>query len=290
MNTVLAILANPKGSNLLRLSEEIRVIEDCFRLSARRNYILKVCQAATVDHARRALLDTPCEVVHFGGHGTPHGLVLEDQRGFPQPVRAEALAEWLSRYVPPVQTVLLNVCYSGRYSEMLARLRIPWIIASPGELKDRPAIEFAKGFYDALAADRGVQFAFREGCSAIQLIQPADDLPTLTESRWPRSEVRSAEPPRPSQTTQPVRHSAPLKESAPRWSIKCRICRGGGTIGFFNRSACPACGGAGKLNMVGSASEYVRCKVCFGFGMRGLLDYFDRIACRSCRGSGLQHL
>ncbi len=49
---------------------------------------------------------------------------------------------------------------------------------------DRAAIEFAIGFYDGLLAGRAVDFAFKLGCSAIQMEEIPERLtPTLKQKQ-----------------------------------------------------------------------------------------------------------
>ena len=43
------------------------------------------------------------------------------------------------------------------------------------DIKDKAAIEFAVGFYDALGAGRSVEEAFKFGCNAILQVYP--DIP-----------------------------------------------------------------------------------------------------------------
>ena len=57
MIRVLAIFANPKGSDPVRLGEEERVMKECIALCKNRNQIqLETRHAATVDDFSRALL------------------------------------------------------------------------------------------------------------------------------------------------------------------------------------------------------------------------------------------
>ncbi|NEP27722.1 MAG: hypothetical protein F6K49_39315 [Moorea sp. SIO3I6] len=43
-------------------------------------------------------------------------------------------------------------------------------------VSDKAAIEFAIGFYDALAAGRPVQFAYKLGCNEIRMARLAEHL------------------------------------------------------------------------------------------------------------------
>ena len=48
-----------------------------------------------------------------------------------------------------------------------------------GPVGDRAAIEFARGFYDALAAGKGFEFAVREGETAVDLKGLKSELPLI---------------------------------------------------------------------------------------------------------------
>src|SRR5947209_5902936 len=110
---VLALFANPRGTNTLRLGEEDRVLQECIRRSKNRDSIqLTIRHAVTVDDARRALLDDTYDVVHFSGHGTGTGLAFEDSAGRLYVPPRDALAELLKEFSPPLGCVLLNACYS----------------------------------------------------------------------------------------------------------------------------------------------------------------------------------
>jgi hypothetical protein len=41
-----------------------------------------------------------------------------------------------------------------------------------GQISDFTAMEFARGFYDAIGAGRGIDFAYEEGCRAVELSTP----------------------------------------------------------------------------------------------------------------------
>src|SRR5689334_12366317 len=110
---ILAVFANPQGSDPLRLGEEDRVLHECLRLARNRRLALDVRHAATVHDLRRALLDDDAHVVHFSGHGTGKGLAFEDESGHVKLIPSAALAELLTAYVPPLHTVVLNACYSS---------------------------------------------------------------------------------------------------------------------------------------------------------------------------------
>ena len=177
---ILAIFANPKGTDHLRLSAEDRVMRECIRLSkGRDNLHLDIRHAATIHDVRRALLNEDYRIVHFSGHGTGAGLVLEDELGQVHLIPQEALAEFLSAYSPPIECAILNACYSDVQGQMISQ-GVPYTIAMGTAISDEGAIEFTRGFYDALGAGRSIEFAYEEGCRTIKLMNlPDGDTPVL---------------------------------------------------------------------------------------------------------------
>jgi hypothetical protein len=53
---------------------------------------------------------------------------------------------------------------------------IPYVVGMNRSIGDQAAIEFSIGFYDALLAGRPVDFAYKLGCSAIQMAGIAEHL------------------------------------------------------------------------------------------------------------------
>lgn len=154
---ILAVFANPRNTSNLRLGEEDRVIKEAIRRSKHRDRLsLTVCHAATIHDVRRALLDDDFNVVHISGHGTGAGLVLENESGVLHVVPQDALSDLFGEYSPPqgnLQCVLLSACYSlstGRFTA----LNVLHTVAMEGPISDAAAIEFSRGFYDALGAGK----------------------------------------------------------------------------------------------------------------------------------------
>ncbi len=171
---VLALFANPKGTNTLRLGEEDKTLQECIRRSKNRDHIeLILRHAVTVDDIRRALLDDSFEVVHFSGHGTGTGLAFEDVSGRLFVPPQDAIAELLASFSPPLQCVVLNACYSLEQGTF-ASLGVPFTVAMEGPIADDAAIVFSGGFYDSLAAGKDVEFSFKQGVLALRLAKHPD--------------------------------------------------------------------------------------------------------------------
>ncbi len=174
--SILAIFANPRGSDPLRLSTEDRIIHECLKLSRYREKInIDVLHAATIHDLRRALLEKDFRIIHFSGHGTGIGLAFENELGKLVSIEHGALTEFLSSYSPPIECVLLNACYTG--NKLRRDLRgIPYTIGMNGALSDEGASEFSRGFYDAIGAGKSIEFAYQEGCRTMKLLGLSDSI------------------------------------------------------------------------------------------------------------------
>lgn len=169
---VLILTAIPHG---LRLDQEIRSIEEAIRRCARRDrFEIRMRTAVRPQDIRRAIAEERPQIIHFCGHGMVDGsLVLEDDGGNNKPVSPLGLAQLFKLHSDYVNCVLLNACHSAKSAEVISQ-DINYAIGMNQEIKDRPAIAFAQGFYDALGYEIPdnidiFQRAFDEGLVAIQL-------------------------------------------------------------------------------------------------------------------------
>jgi CHAT domain len=167
--TILMVVANPRGTQALRLDEEARELERGLARSKHRDrFRIEQRWAVTYTDLRRVLLDFQPEIVHFSGHGGgDDGLVFEDESGQLNFVSGEAIAQLFSIFSANIECVVLNACYSEVQAKQIVQY-IPHVIGMKKEIGDRAAIEFSIGFYDGLLAGRSVKDAYRLGCNAIQ--------------------------------------------------------------------------------------------------------------------------
>ena len=178
---VLVVLAQAADQVPLDLLGEWKVLQECLDAYGQR-FALRTLPAASVDDLSRALSRFEPQVVHFSGHGAAAGLLFEDERTGSRLVPREALVRELGLHAPPLQCVILNACHSDVHAAGV-RLGVPYVITMRGEIGDAAAIEFTRGFYDALAArPDDVRRAFALGCSRIDLKGlPDTDMPALHE-------------------------------------------------------------------------------------------------------------
>jgi CHAT domain len=186
---ILIISANPKNTSRLRLDEKVREIEEGLRRSKLwEKFSIKSAWALRPKDLRRTLLDEQPHIVHFSGHGSPDGLVLENLIGEAFVVSPEALEGLFNLFRDNLECILLNACYSEAQAAAIAK-RIPHVIGMEKEITDEAALEFSIGFYDALGAGRSINEAFNFGCNAIQLLEHLHGHPPILLCR---AENRSA--------------------------------------------------------------------------------------------------
>jgi CHAT domain-containing protein len=141
---------------------------------------VSVLSGATPRALHRRLSEQVIDVVHYIGHGsfdeeTGEGcLFLEDGRGRPKAVDAEAFRQILGRR--GTDLVFLNACESGRGGRVdfnrgvapaLVAAGMPAVVANQYSVLDDAATAFAREFYAALARGRPLGEASREARVAV---------------------------------------------------------------------------------------------------------------------------
>lgn len=166
---VLLVLANPFSSTI-HLRQEHRAIQEAIvRSRYRDNISLTVCPASTIRDLRRALLEQDFQIAHIASHGSEEGLILEGEHGGAYTVSKENLARLFhlrQQQAGNIRCVILNACYSVEQGGLPA---IPFTITMQGPLGSTAAIEFSRGFYDAIGAGKDIEAAYAEGCLAASL-------------------------------------------------------------------------------------------------------------------------
>ncbi|WP_414623992.1 CHAT domain-containing protein [Calothrix sp. CCY 0018] len=179
VKTILVLAANPKTTSRLRLDEEVREIDAGLQRARKREqfnlqFNLQVRWAVRVRDVSQALLYFNPQIVHFCGHGGgDDGLALEDETGSVQYVSTAALAKLFELFSQrnqknPIECVIMNACYSEVQATAISQ-HIPYVIGMNKAIGDKAAIEFAVGFYSALAAGESIDFAYKLGCNSIAM-------------------------------------------------------------------------------------------------------------------------
>jgi hypothetical protein len=179
---ILGLVASPRGLPALDVeAEQERLTTALAQPLAERRVELDWVLQASWDRVHERLLSEPWHVVHFVGHGDfdpelDEGVIaLVGENGRPRLIEASLLADLLNDAHPTPRLVVLNSCASGEggtdlFSGTAAALvhsGIDAVVAMQFSISDDAAIQFAKGFYTALAEGRGIDEATRSGRIAI---------------------------------------------------------------------------------------------------------------------------
>ncbi len=192
MKKILILSANPKNTSKLRLDEEVREIEAGLeRCKYREQFQIISKWAVRSDTLRQALLDHEPLIVHFCGHGSGvQGLALENKLGEMQLVSTSSLAGLFEQFKGKIECVVLNACYSEAQSEAIYQ-HVDCVVGMNQAIGDKAAIEFAKGFYDALGAGRSFEDAFAFGRNAIDLEDIPEASTPVIKSKYSGSQTTS---------------------------------------------------------------------------------------------------
>jgi len=169
LKRVLILASNPNKATKLRLEVEVREIDEGLRRSRGRDrFILAQRWAVRPRDIQQAILDVQPNIVHFSNFDAEAYLTFEDDTGQNKLMSSDALADLFRLFSSQVECVLLNACYSEQQAAAIARY-IDYVIGMPMGIGDSAALAFSIGFYDALASGRSFDFAYKFGCSAIQM-------------------------------------------------------------------------------------------------------------------------
>jgi tetratricopeptide (TPR) repeat protein len=174
--TILFLAANPTGTAQLDLEKEVEMVQqELARLERHEPFIFKAQWATTLEGVRHALLDHQPQIIHFSGHGAGQaGIVLENEAGESQSVNGETLAHFFEPFSAQIECVILNACFTALQTSEIVKY-VDFVIGMNQPIKDKAAIQFAIGFYDALAAGKSVPTAFKLGRTNIQGAMPRAD-------------------------------------------------------------------------------------------------------------------
>lgn len=164
--TILFLTANPRGKDNLAVDKEIDRIRDALRRSARRDEVAhELGMAIDKTQLMRLLVSHRPLFLHFAGHGTADGVVVEGAS-----ISAEELATMLrSPAGRDVRVAVLNACYSHTLAATLCQV-VDCVVGMEGPVDDEAACAFAIVFHTSLACGDSVADAF---ANAVAVMPPA---------------------------------------------------------------------------------------------------------------------
>jgi predicted ATPase len=184
---VLGMIADPSDLDRLRSRHEQELVEEALAgLQARGLVELRWLVQGTWRDLQRMMRLGPWHIFHFVGHGrfdpfrNEGYVMLPGAGGAAAPLRASELARLLADS-GSLQLALLNSCEGARGSEQhpfsgtaatLVRRGLPAVVAMQDAVGDRAAIEFGRGFYEAVADGVPIDAAVAEARKSVSLAIP----------------------------------------------------------------------------------------------------------------------
>jgi hypothetical protein len=108
---------------------------------------------------------------------------LENKLGEMQLVSTNSLAGLFGLFKGKIKCVVLNACYSEAQAEAIYQ-HVDCVVGMKQAIGDKAAIQFAKGFYDALGAGRSFEDAFAFGRNAIDLEEIPEAFTPILKSKY----------------------------------------------------------------------------------------------------------
>jgi hypothetical protein len=151
--------SNPLGTPQITTSRELQAIVDTIKPTRLRDLFTS---HYLLDLNRDGLIRTISEVrptmLHFAGHGDTDGITVSDGNGGIKVLGQDDLAAILDGY--ELDVLFLNACYSAKaHAGLVKTARV--FVGSPRAMKNSVAVNFASGFYGALAEGLRVEEAWR---------------------------------------------------------------------------------------------------------------------------------
>jgi hypothetical protein len=107
-------------------------------------------------------------VVHFSGHGTSQGVVLESDAGEAVVVPKAALGDLFGILQDEIQCVVFNACYSEGQAQAVGK-HVGAVVGTTDSITDEGAVAFAAGFYRGVSYGRTVRECFELGRNEVGL-------------------------------------------------------------------------------------------------------------------------
>ena len=193
LKTVLIVAVSPKNLPRIHIDKEVREICNVLWKARKVQFNVEILRAARIEDLSRALLESAPQIVHFCGHGSSEGILLENDMGEAHQVAPETLADILNLFSNSTETIVETIFFNACYTENQANAAAPFaehIIGSKKATGDEDAITLATCFYEALASGRSYTFAYEYALKVTKAKGTTADLETtirITEQPDDRS-------------------------------------------------------------------------------------------------------
>lgn len=179
--TILFLASNPTDTDILRLDEEARAIQEKIRLSEYRDTLnFQTRWAVRAGDLFQAINETNPTIIHFSGHGCESGhLVLQNPDGTYKLVSPDAISQAIATVSDNVKLVFFNACHSEVQASSVIN-HIDIAIGMTDTIRDDTACVFAAQFYSSIGFGLSVEQAFNQAKAELILESiPGEDIPRL---------------------------------------------------------------------------------------------------------------
>jgi len=163
---ILFIAANPEGTKVLDLKGEFQEIIDALeRSKSIEKFEIEIIDEAQPEDFQTGLVVFKPNIVHFAGHGEKKGPIVIGENSL-HIIDRKVLSELFALCSEHIECAIFNACDSSPTAEIIGKY-INYVIGMNETIKDKSAISFSSGFYEALGAGYTVQEAYKLGKVAI---------------------------------------------------------------------------------------------------------------------------
>jgi len=173
--TVCMLLASPRGTEPLRLDQEVRdALQKLKNVETPTVQIdLRLALAAKQSEIMDHLLNSRPQIIHFSGHGGGGMIFFEDEIGTSSPVTADGLAAIVDA-LGSVECVVLNACNSSDLATA-TKAHVKFVIGCNDTINDDAAVTFTRSFYRTLAHGRDYSESYKVAIADVRLQHGADE-------------------------------------------------------------------------------------------------------------------
>ena len=170
------VAANSRSTSQIELGEECRESQHELKLTRyRSDFLFESRWAVTIDELIRFLNELNPTVIHFAGHAGACGLILQDDRGQPDPISPRALAMIIRAAAPRARLVVINACDGLKHANAV-RAEVDAVVAMAGQITDDGARMFVARLYGALGNRKSVANAVAQGVARLAAAGLVDEL------------------------------------------------------------------------------------------------------------------